>query len=245
MKFRGTKLSRRTLALLAAAVIMLGGSGAMGTKAALTVFGPNYDATIATNTLGVELTEAVNGGTKATIPDNGSFTLTKDATLAVGKPYKDTIGVSNSGTAAEYVRVIVRKYWTDKNGKKTTTLDPELIKLKLAGGWIEKNGGSAETKIYYLKRQLTTGNDGKNATLFENVVISGDVLKDGVGKTVDSKTEDGATKTVITYTYEYDGYTFNVEAEAQSVQTHHAADAMKSVWGVNATVSGDSITAVN
>ena len=106
---------------------------------------------------------------------------------------------------------------------------------------LAQNGDAA----YYLKRQLTTDNVGKNATLFENVMVSGDVLTDGVGKTVDSKTEDGATKTVITYTYKYDGYTFNVEAEAQSVQTHFAADAMKSVWGVNATVSGDSIIAVN
>ena len=70
-------------------------------------------------------------------------------------------------------------------------------------------------------------------------------MANGQGKTVDSKTEDGGTKTVITYTYEYDGYTFNVEAEAQSVQTHHASDAIKSVWGVNASVSGDSITGIN
>ncbi len=239
MKFRNTKLSTRTLAIFAAAVILLTSGGVMGTKAAINVVSDNYDATIRTDTLGVELTE--NGD----IVKEGKLYASIGEKVEPSRTYNDAVGVTNTGGAAEYVRVIVRKYWTDKNGKKTTTLDPELIKLKLAGGWIEKNGGSAETKIYYLKRQLTTGNDGKNATLFENVMISGDVLKDGVGKTVDSKTEDGATKTVITYTYEYDGYTFNVEAEAQSVQTHHAADAMKSVWGVNATVSGDSITAVN
>ena len=238
MKFRNTKLSTRTLAIFAAAVILLTSGGVMGTKAAINVVSDNYDATIRTDTLGVELTE--NGD----IVKEGKLYASIGEKVEPSRTYNDAVGVTNTGGAAEYVRVIVRKYWTDKNGKKTTSLDPELIKLKLADGWIEKNGGSAETKIYYLKRQLATGN-GKNATLFENVMISGDVLKDGVGKTVDSKTEDGTTKTVITYTYEYDGYTFNVEAEAQSVQTHHPADAMKSVWGVNATVSGDTITAVN
>ena len=43
-------------------------------------------------------------------------------------------------------------------------------------------------------------------------------------------TEDG--KTTHTYTYDYDGYTFRVKVSAEAVQTHNAADAVKSAWGV-------------
>ena len=40
----------------------------------------------------------------------------------------------------------------------------------------------------------------------------------------------------ISYEYEYDGFTFNIEAEVQAVQTHNAKDAIKSAWGVDVTV---------
>ena len=39
--------------------------------------------------------------------------------------------------------------------------------------------------------------------------------------------------------YEYDGYTFNIEVEADAVQTHNAVDALKSAWCVDVTVAGD------
>jgi len=244
MKFRGTKLSRRTLALLAAAVIMLGGSGVMGTKAALTVFSPNYDATLATNTLGVELTEAVDGGSKVTIPDNGSFTLTKDATLSVGKVYKDSIGVSNSGTAAEYVRVIVRKYWVEKDQTAKTDvtqkLQPEWIELTAASGWKEVKGDNDEFSIYYRSTPLGVGESAELFTGFrinEKVKTAGKKIMIGDQEYASDAEAAKAAKDgdVIKYTYTYDGCTFNIEAEAQGVQTHHYEDAMKSVWGVNAS----------
>ena len=237
MKFRNTKLSKRTIALLAAAVVMFASGGTVGTRAALNVTSDNYDATIATDRISVQLTE--NGDA---VDNGGKLYEAVGEKVEPSRTYDDTVGVHNDGEAPEYVRVLVRKYWTDKDGNKTTALKPEMIETKLADGWIEKDGGSDETAIYYLKNQLPVGED---AVLFENLSISKDVMANGEGKTVDSKTEDGKTKTVITYTYEYDGYTFNVEAEAQSVQTHHASDAIKSVWGVNASVSGDSITGIN
>ena len=43
--------------------------------------------------------------------------------------------------------------------------------------------------------------------------------------------------TTITYEYVYDGYKFFLEAEVNAVQTHNAADAIKSAWGVDVNVS--------
>ena len=45
--------------------------------------------------------------------------------------------------------------------------------------------------------------------------------------------------TTITYEYVYDGYKFFLEAEVNAVQTHNAADAIKSAWGVDVNVSAD------
>ena len=52
----------------------------------------------------------------------------------------------------------------------------------------------------------------------------------------ETRTEEG---TVITTEYAYDGYSFQVEVEADAVQTHNAADAIKSAWGVDVNVSED------
>lgn len=40
-------------------------------------------------------------------------------------------------------------------------------------------------------------------------------------------------------TYAYDGYNFQLEAEADAVQTHNAQDAIKSAWGVDVDVDGN------
>ena len=42
-----------------------------------------------------------------------------------------------------------------------------------------------------------------------------------------------------TTTYAYDGYNFQLEAEADAVQTHNAQDAIKSAWGVDVDVDGN------
>ncbi len=248
MKFRGTKLSRRTLALLVAAVIMLGGSGFTGTKAALTVFSPNYDATITTNKLGVKLTEKLPGENTAKDIDK-TFTLTNDAAFAIGKTYSDSIGVRNSGTAPEYVRVIVRKYWVIKGDTEKTAenidqiraLQPEWIHLNPAAGWKEVPGSNKEYSVYYRSTPLEAGNsaelftgfriDEKVKTEGKRIMIQG---KPDVYPTDEEAVKHATAEDTIIYTYTYDGCTFNIEAEAQAIQTHNYQDAMKSVWGVNA-----------
>ena len=232
MKFRNTKLSKRTIALFMAALVLIGAGGTTGTRAALTVFSDDYDAVIRTDTLNVELTENRN------VVEDGKLYTSIGKKVEPTRTYADAVGVVNNGGAPEYVRVIVRKYWTDDKGNKTTAFDPSLIELEATDSWSVQSGGSPETEIYYLKKAL--GVNGEE-TLFNNIRISGDVLEEGVGKTVDGVTDGTATKTVITYTYIYNGYSFNVEAEAQAVQTHNAKDAIKSIWGVDASSVGINV----
>lgn len=236
MKFRNTKLSKRTVALFAAAVILLTSGSAFSTRAALNVISDDYDATITLDQLSVALTE--NGQTV-----EGELYSSIGEKVEPTRTYEDAVGVKNDGEADEYVRVIVRKYWTDKDGNKTTKLDPSYIELGLnkSAGWVVKEGekadASVETTFYYYPKALAAG---ESAALFDTLKISGAVQEEGKGKTVEGVTDGKATTTIITYTYEYDGYSFNVEAEAQSVQTHHGEDAVQSVWGVDPGDTGIS-----
>ena len=71
-------------------------------------------------------------------------------------------------------------------------------------------------------------------TLTDAVRINESVLTQG--RRVDLPT---SSANVINYVYEFDGLRFNVDAEVQAVQTHDAVNAIKSVWGVDATIDGD------
>lgn len=236
MKIKGIKPSKRTVALLAATILLLSSGGIMGTNAALNITTEGdraYDATIATDRLSVQLIE--NG---EELDDEATlFAELQESGVEPGMPYKETIGVKNNGQAAEYIRVVVRKYWTDPDGNKDTKLKPSLIELTESSGWTKKSGGSEETAIYYYAEPVKK--DGE-INLFESVRINDSIANEktiyfdeGEGPQVVDKIPTTGTGT-ITYEYKYNGYTFNVEAEAQSVQTHNAKEAIKSVWGVDA-----------
>ena len=55
--------------------------------------------------------------------------------------------------------------------------------------------------------------------------------------TTETKTEGGVTTT--TTTFNYDGVEFHLEVDVDAVQTHNAADAIKSAWGVDVNVGSD------
>lgn len=58
-------------------------------------------------------------------------------------------------------------------------------------------------------------------------------------KVTETRTTNAAGQTVITTTYDYDGVQFNLEAEVDAVQTHNAADAILSAWGVRVNITND------
>ena len=180
MRSRSRKISIRTLALLTAALILLASGGVFTTRAALNIFGDNYDASLALGNIGVQMLENGSevGDDGALFQNVGDTDKQGNRFFAPGKKYNDTISVQNTGNEPEYVRVIVRKYWTKGNDKQTA-LSPELIELSTdPDAWVKVSGT-------------------------------------------------------------YDGLRFNVDAEVQAVQTHAAVNAIKSVWGVDATIDGD------
>ncbi|MBQ3322178.1 MAG: hypothetical protein IJH05_04975 [Firmicutes bacterium] len=223
MRFKGTKLSNRTVALFAAAILLLSSGGFMGVKALPNVQGNNYDAALELDEISVQLLE--NGE-----PVGEDGLLAGITAAKPGMTYPENISVTNNGTAPEYVRLVVRKYWT-KDGKDTD-LDPKLIELGLGSGWTENTDeATAEMSVYYLTGQLAVGDTSQ---AIKSVRVDGKILTEGE-QVEKSKVGD---KTIYKYTYKYDGYSFNIEAEAQAVQTHNAEQAIKSVWGVDSSVVG-------
>lgn len=242
------KYFNKTLLLLAIAAVLLLASTVGSTQAALTYYSENYSAEVTVANIGVALLEndsevasrnyvVVDGSTKTYGWDEvqGSL-LTKmigeDEKLVLGKKYDEKISVKNTGEIDSYVRVILTKSWQDGDGKDTE-LSPELIVVDTleANGWVKDTSvKSSERIVLYYTKVLPSGAESPDCT--EAISISKDIAK-----YFDKKvSEDGKT---VTYDYTYNGYTFNLEAEVDAVQTHNAADAIKSAWGVDVAVAAD------
>lgn len=149
-------ISGRSLALLAAAVLLLAGSGITAARAQLTVFSDNYEAQLFLNHMQVHLVEngqdvcgghnTLDGSTKVTgeLAQHLGYSNSKNEVLGKAEPgrvYREEICARNGQDKDEYVRVTVRKYWVKTDGKgnvlkdengnpiKDTTLSPDLIRL--------------------------------------------------------------------------------------------------------------------
>ena len=139
--------------------------------------------------------------------------------------------MKNSGNIDTFVRVIITKSWQDEAGK-ATDLSPELIELNLTGnGWEQaKVASSPERLVLYYTQALPAG---------ETTPELSDTIR------IDNKIAEMVTKQVspdgktIQYVYDYNGYTFHLDAEVNAVQTNNAKDAIKSAWGVDVNVSSD------
>jgi len=157
-----------------------------------------------------------------------------------GRTYEERLCAKNGNNVDEYVRLTVRKYWVNKEGKKSTVMDPALIKLTYkgsdynSGAWtVNPKEHTVESDTYYLNNKLSAGAD--SALLFNELTIDKSVADLG-NMTTDTKEvtrPDGQIVKVITYSYDYDDFTFYIEADVQAIQTHNATDAVKSLWGVS------------
>ena len=213
---RKNKLSKRTMALLAAAIVLLASGGVMGTRAQLTVFSDPYNAEFALDHIGINIKE--NGNT---VPDG----MLKDVTLAPGKVVTDTIAVANTTEIPQFTRLIVKKYWADPDGKKDVTLDPALIQLTgISSDWkLNPAESTTERSVFYCTKAL--GSQAES-TVYEGFKVSSSVM----------------TKADKDGNLIYDDCSVCIYVEAQSVQTHNADDAIKSVWGVqNVTADEDTL----
>ena len=211
------RISKKTIALLAAAVVLLAGGGVMGTRAQLNVFSDPYNAEFALDHIGITITEDGN--------DVGKTEMLQDVKLQPGKVVDEKIAALNTTEINQFVRIIVTRYWTDPEGKKDPTLDPGLIKLVGGSGWIKNTAEStAERDVYYYPTALA-GNT-PTSTVYDGFKVDSKVLslKDDEGNLL------------------FDNCSVNIKVEVQSVQTHNAADAIRSTWGVeNVTADEDTL----
>ena len=227
------RISNRTIALIAAAMVLLAGGTYTGTRAVLNIFSPEHFLAFETDSQAVQIQENGNAVSALLGGLNGK--------IIPGKAYDEQIRAKNStNDADQFVRIVIRKYWKDKNGNKAKDIDKEFLdKIQLTFAnpnlW-QKNDEetTAEREVYY----------------YRNIVPAGGVTEPLISKlTVDSSVAlkytvaDPDEKNVIRYSYDYDGYQVCIEAEAQSIQTHNAQAAVRSIWGVtNVTASDSTLT---
>ena len=233
-----------TAVLLSASAVLLIGSTVGSTRAALTYYSENYGAEVTVSNIGVSLLENGETVSRRDYDSNGEWNETRGALLAdlqeetivPGKEYDEALAVSNSGSIDSYVRVILNKSWTDSEGSTDPNLSPELIDLNLLtdNGWIiDEDASTAERTILYYTNILPAG---ETTPALSDTVRIDPAVADKVTEEV--ATDENGYKT-ITFTYAYDGYTFELEAEVNAVQTHNAQDAIKSAWGVDVDVADD------
>lgn len=221
-----------TLAAFGAAVALLLLSSIGGARAALTYYSENHMTEISTEEIGVTLVEndsEVKDGVllKNLVPKE------KDAEgkeipgkLKVGNKYTEKLSVKNSGDIDQYVRVTIYKYWV-KKGVKQKNLYPGYIDLDiekaLKNGWEKDKDASTQerTVLYYTKGPLKPDD---TVDFAESLTIN-PIIMDTV------TSQNGIT-------YDYQGCEFRVEVEVDAVQTHSAAEAIRSAWGIEVNDSG-------
>ena len=253
-------VSKRTLALIAIAVLLFASGGFLGTRAALNITSDDLETDFILDHVGVQLLEAHDGAYQRVGKEGESggeliaYMKTNPSDeighIVPGKLYDEHIAAMNeTGTedvspVDQYVRIVVRKYWADANGNKDNTRDPSLIKLTYGskdynqGSW-QKNDkeSTVECETYYYTSVLKA--QQQTPDLFNQLQLDSKILDDVA--VTEGDWVNGQKK--YTYTYAYSGLRVCVEAEAQALQTHNINRAIKSVWGIqNVSVSGGTLT---
>ncbi len=233
---------------LSAAAVLLLFSTVGSTRAALTYYSDNYEMNVEVSSIGVSLLEngkvvsnrnyTERGWVSDSVGEDGEprGTLLEgrfegEEKLIPGKYYEEALSVQNSGEIDSYVRVILYRSWNNASGEQDTTLNPKLIDLAgledASSGWIvDKSASTEERTVLYYQRPLAQGE--QTTPLCTGLRIDPAVLR---------KVDTGNGQS----SYIYNGYSFRLEAEVDAVQTHSAADAIKSAWGVDVNVGEDGI----
>lgn len=254
-------LPSKTTALFGLATGLLLFSAVGSTRAALTHYSETYSAQIDVQSIGVSLLE--NGEIVSyrdyTHADDEWFEvsgallqLPEGEKWQVGRTYEEKLSVMNSGAIDEYVRVKLYKYWVDREGDKLPRLSPAMIDLHLTGEhWIvDEKASTAKLReddprdgelivLYYDSILQAVGEDNvphETPPFADSITIDGSVAT----KVTEYSSRDEATGMTTVYTvYDYDGASFVLEAEVDAVQTHNAANAIRSAWGVEVQIGED------
>ena len=229
------------LFVIAAAMFLAG--GIRGTLAALS-YSDTYVSRVETKRIGVSLVEnkevissrdysAAGDGTWVTTGGTLLSNMLADGEkLKLGVKYPEALAVRNSGNIDEYVRIKIYRYWVDGEGNKLTGKPTDPIELNLITGdnWVIDEGSStSERTVLYYKKALAPGEE---TDVLSDTLKINDIIATKVTETV-KKDGDLTTRTL---TYDYDGISFVIEAEADAVQTHNAEDAILSAWGCKVSI---------
>lgn len=243
---KGKKSGKISVLLLAASVVLLLLSTVGSARAALTYYSENYAMEVTVSSIGVTLVEngknvSYRNYIRDDWSDSGSGELLsglvpQGESLTPGKSYPEALSVTNSGAIDSYVRVILYRSWQNEKGEKLTELSPELIGFQLTegSGWVVDDRASTPERIVLYYTKVLPSQESTPA-LCDAVRISNDIYREVKEETTE-ETADGKT---IRTVYLHDGCYMSVEAEVDAVQTHNAAEAVKSAWGVDVTVSAD------
>ena len=128
------------------------------------------------------------------------------------------------------------------NNVPDRTLSPENIKLGFddQGEWIlDASASTSERTVLYYKNILSA-NGGVTPIFLKTLQV-----QNGFDLIVKEKTVSESNEyKVIEYSHPYDGYSMNISVEVDAVQTYDAAEAIKSAWGVEATLADGVITEI-
>ena len=239
MKLRNSKLSKKTLALGAAAILLFASGGFMGVMAAPSV---QSDEIVSSFGMADEAVVLVENGNALSGSEEQEATLNLDhfdkdskgnIMVKPGKSYQEELIARNMSTHDQYVRLIIRKYWAGAEGKDPT-LTPDMIGISIGNGWKKSTAESTdETTMLYYTEKLAAGATSPAAV--KGITVSDKVL-DAVD--INEESEKVGNKTIYTYEYAFDGCAMVIEAELQAVQTHNADEALISVWGNDAPKAG-------
>lgn len=224
---------KATAVIFGAAIALLLFSSIGGARAALTVYSQTHQTEIETDHIAVTLWEAgredpVIVDNEATEKETSTGTLKlnvlKDvkvdetSKMVAGKDYPEVLSVQNTGEIDQYTRVTIYRYWVDKDEKKATYLWPGYIELTLADGWVvDTTASTPERTVIYYKNILKAGETpekGEKKDFVTSMRIDPEVMEINGGE-------------------EYRNHSIKIEVNVDAVQTHHAADAIKSSWGCN------------
>lgn len=260
-----------TAILFAVAVLLLLGSVAGSSQAALTYYSENYSAELQMFDIGITLVENdqdVSYRKYAQRDDKweegGIGLLTnmlytgpngEQEALQLEKKYDEALCVKNSGNIDEYVRVIIYRYWVDEEEESDGTLvpvekrrkrvdiSPDYIKLF---PWNEMETAQGRTPSYNGWVMDKAASTRERIVLYYTGILR-------TGKTtptfmdalaVSKDVEERFRITEKDGKYIYGNEEFVLDIEADGVQTHNAEDAIKSAWGIDVRVdsSGNIIS---
>ena len=233
------------LLLVLACVLLVGGT--IGTARAVPLIESQfYSAGVETYEIGVTLLE--NGNAVSSQKKSGSSDYVWEEgcgallgglvdtgeSFQLGRAYPEALAVKNSGRIDAYVRVNLYRYWMDKDGNKLQSLSPEMIDLNIVpgSGWIvDESSSTRERTVLYYPKVLGAGKTTPAFT--DTLTVSG---------TLPYQVTQSTNENVITTTYDYEGVSFQVEAEVDAVQTHSPEAAVWSAWGRQVTVTDGSLS---